>query len=501
MNLKIRVVVLCIGLGMIASTIALAQEQAAPITDWPQWGRTSSHNSSTQAVGQSPEAKLAHFVYDPFVAQEKAEEAGHLLAHYQVPLVDGNSVLLEYKTGKYVSCDPPGSGRPYPCGPDNWNTEIWNERAFIWKNGKLVELWNFQSDWKPEPNTDAGGHNRDGLWGWEPVFHAALWNGNVFVPGLGGTIYKIAETNGKVVAHYNPFSTVDPNRFVSGPPTIDSRGNIYYNVLGLDAENPWSANVLNSWLVKITPAGVVQKVSYSKLTAKATTHGSQRPGVNVSPAVSADGATIYTATAAHFNPYDAYLVAVNSDLTAKWHTSLTNLGKSKITGEVYDAASASPVVLPDGCVLLGVLGGSSVRGYLLKFNTAGKYLTFYNFGWDETPAIYVHDGTYSVITKNNYYETNGPYYITQLSADLVPEWSYKSSDNFEWCVNAPAVDDDGNVYGDNEDGNLFVIKQGGTLKAKIFLQQATDAAYTPVSIGRDGRIYTLNSGDMFAIGN
>jgi hypothetical protein len=57
------------------------------------------------------------------------------------------------------------------------------------------------------------------------------------------------------------------------------------------------------------------------------------------------------------------------------------------------------------------------------------------------------------------------------------------------------------VYGDNEDGNLFVIKQGGTLKAKIFLQQATDAAYTPVSIGRDGRIYTLNSGDMFAIGN
>ena len=498
--MKIRIVVLCVGLGVIAWTVTRAQDETASTADWAQWGRTSLHNSSTQAVGQNPKVKLARFTYDPFVSQEKAEESGHLLAHYQVPLVDGDSVFLEYKTGKYVSCDPPGSGQPYPCGPDDWNTEIWNERAFTWKDGKLTEVWNFQSDWKPEPNTDAGGHLKDGLWGWEPVFHGALWNGNVFVPGSGGTVYKIAETNGKTIAHFNPFSTVDPNRFVSGPLTIDPLGNVYYNVIDLNAQNPWSTNVINSWLVKITPGGVVQKVSYSKLTAKTTSDGSQRPGINVSPAVSADGTTIYIASVAHFNPYDAYMVAVNSDLTAKWHTSLTNLGKDKITAEVYDASSASPVVLPDGSLLLGVLGGDDVRGYMLKFNASGQYLTFYNFGWDETPAIYVHDGTYSIITKNNHYDTNGPYYITQLSADLIPEWSYKSADNFEWCVNAPAVDEDGNVYGDSEDGNLYVIKQGGTVKGKIFLQKATDAAYTPVSIGRDGKIYTLNNGDMFALG-
>jgi len=77
---------------------------------------------------------------------------------------------------------------------------------------------------------------------------------------------------------------------------------------------------------------------------------------------------------------------------------------------------------------------------------------------------------------------------------------HKSADNFEWCVNAPAVDKSGNVYGDNEVGNLFVIKQGGMVKGKIFLQKATDAAYTPVSIGRDGEICTLNNGDMFALG-
>jgi hypothetical protein len=137
---------------------------------------------------------------------------------------------------------------------------------------------------------------------------------------------------------------------------------------------------------------------------------------------------------------------------------------------------------------------------MLKFSSSGQYLTSFDFGWDDTPAVYVHDGTYSVITKNNFY-SSGPYYITQLNADLVPEWSYQSADNFEWCVNAPAVDRNGTVYADSEDGSLFVIKQGGTLKGQIFLQQAVGAAYTPVSIGLDGKIYTLNNGDMFVVGN
>ena len=91
----------------------------------------------------------------------------------------------------------------------------------MWRNGVLVKVWNFQSDWKPEPNTDAGGQNQDGLGGWEPVFHAALWNGFVFVPGAGGTIYKLNERDGSVIKHYNAFSRgIDPNRYVSGPLTV-----------------------------------------------------------------------------------------------------------------------------------------------------------------------------------------------------------------------------------------------------------------------------------------
>jgi hypothetical protein len=434
------------------------------------------------------------------VAQEKAETFGELLAHYQVPLIHGNSVFVEFKTGKYVSCNPPGSGQPYPCGPDDWNTEIWNERAFTWENGKLVKAWDFRSDWKPEPNTDVGGQNEDGLFGWEPVFHAALWSGNLYVPGLGGTIYKVDEISGKKLARINPFHSVDPNRFVSGPLTIDTAGNVYYNVLELDATDPWSVDVHNSWLIKVNPDGAVSKVSYSKLVTQGVSDGSQCPGVNISPAISADGKTIYTASVAHFNSLDANVIAVNSDLTPKWHTSLINLAQGQITGAIIDLSSATPVVLPDGSILLGVLASNTSRGFMLKFNSSGKFLTSFDFGWDDTPAVYVHDGTYSVITKNNYYSTSGPYYITQLSSDLKPEWSYQSVDNFEWCVNAPAVDGNGTVYADSEDGSLFAIKQGGKLKGQIFLQEAVGAAYTPASIGRDGKIYTLNNGDMFVVG-
>ncbi len=67
-------------------------------------------------------------------------------------------------------------------------------------------------------------------------------------------------------------------------------------------------------------------------------------------------------------------------------------------------------------------------------------------------------------------------------------------------MNAPAVDKNGTVYADSEDGNLYVINQGGGLKGNIFLQSAVGAAYTPVSLSWDGKIYTENNGDMFAVG-
>jgi hypothetical protein len=468
--------------------------------DWSQWGRDAQHTGSTPAIGQSPNTKLANVTYDPFVSQETAEAGGNLLAHYQAPLVHGDRVFLEFKTGTYISCDPPGSGQPFPCGPDAWNSQIWNERAFTWQNGSLVQQWNFESDWKPEPS--AGG-----LGGWEPVFHAALGNGFVFVPGFGGSIYKLNEADGAVVAHYRPFGpTDDPNKFVSGPLTVDRRGNVYYNVIALSGPDPWGADVRRAWLVRVSPQGAIRRVTYAALVPDAPSNcggfpcGGQRPGVNVAPVVSNDGQTIYTVSRAHFASDFSYMVAANADLTPKWHSSLRNLGPSHITGIAYDLSSSTPVVAPDGSVLYGAQGGPEFRGYLLKFSSSGQFLAAYDFGWDSTPAIYRHDGTYSVIIKDNHYVTGGPFYITQLNADLAPEWRFRNPSNLEWCVNAPAVDANGIVYANNEDGNVYAINQGGTQKGKIFLRRAIGAAYTPVAIGLDGKLYTENDGDMFVVG-
>src|SRR5262249_61423139 len=88
------------------------------------------------------------------------------------------------------------------------------------------------------------------------------------------------------------------------------------------------------------------------------------------------------------------------------------------------------------------------------------------------------------------------------SVTCVPNTSGNQWPNigFEWCINAPVVDADGVVYANSEDGNLYAIKQGGTLKSSLFLNLALGAAYTPLAIGQDGRIYTGNKGTLFVIG-
>lgn len=482
-----------LGLFLVRGRAVHAQGAA----DWPQWGRTAQHSGFSPAVGQSPSAQLADITFDPFVAQEQAEAGGDLLAHYQAPLVDGSNVLIEVKTGTYVSCQPPGSGHPFPCGPDAWNQEIWNERAYAWQGSTLVQSWNFQSDWKPEPNGGA-------LGGWEPVFHAALGGGFVYVPGFAGSIYKLNESDGTQVAQYKPFSTDDPNTYVSGPLTIDPRGNVYYNLVKLNGTNPWGSNVQGAWLVRVTAQGVVHTASYKTLVPGAPTTcngrpcGSQRPGINVAPALSPDGKIVYTVSVAHFAADFGYVVAANSNLTAKWNTAIHGL----ISGAdplVADMSSSTPAVFPDGSVAYGTLDFNGSRGYLLKLDSTGKYLTNYNFGWDSTPASFSQGGSYFVVIKDNNYGS-GPYYVTELDSNLKPVWKFRSPTNFEWCVNAPAVDSTGTVYANSEDGNVYVINPDGTLKGNIFLRRAIGAAYTPVAIGRDGKIYTENDGDMFVIG-
>jgi outer membrane protein assembly factor BamB len=74
------------------------------------------------------------------------------------------------------------------------------------------------------------------------------------------------------------------------------------------------------------------------------------------------------------------------------------------------------------------------------------------------------------------------------------------SNGFEWCVNMVAMDRDGVMYANSEDGNLYAIDRTGKLVGSIFLKVATGASYTPLAIGADGRIYTQNAGTLFVVG-
>ena len=515
---------------------------------WSQWGGGPRHTGSLPVLGDRFTFKLHESVVDPHVPTKRAEANGALLVHYQTPLSDGNEVFMEAIGGTYTTFQ-------------SWNTQTWGIRKFVWNELQLQEQWTVVSDWTPPPF--AAGAPR-----FEPVFHAALNERFVYMPAGGGEVLEVDRGTGVATRRLGAFTgNVYDRTFVISPITIDEAGNLYYNTLILGPSDPWRTNHAGAFLVKIAPDGVASRVSYSTLVtdlpqvcageftgsplppapdAVAPTGpcGPPRAGINVAPAVASDG-TIYTVSRAHLNSRWGHLVAVNPDLTLKWRTSMRNrfndgcnvllptngtpggcragtttgvdpTDNQPGSGAVNDNATSSPVVAPDGTVYYGSYTRYNYsQGHMMRFSATGEFLQSYPFGWDVTPAIWEHDGTFSLVTKENRYESAQPripgneagYFITQLSPELAVQWRYKSTNfteerpvGYEWCVNAPAVDRRGVVFANSEDGHLYAIDQGGTLREKIFLKQVLGAAYTPLSIGADGRIYTQNAGVLFSVG-
>src|SRR4030095_7239938 len=67
-------------------------------------------------------------------------------------------------------------------------------------------------------------------------------------------------------------------------------------------------------------------------------------------------------------------------------------------GIANDQGSSSPVILPDGSVLYGAFTAyNGFRGHLFKSDSNGHKVASYDFGWDVTPAVYRHHGTYSIV--------------------------------------------------------------------------------------------------------
>ena len=505
--------------------------------NWHQWGQNSRHTGAVPVAAQKPERVLGQFTYDSLADQMREDSGGDLLVHYMAPLVDGNDVFIVSRgESLWVSC----RGNPAPCGTQRWEEMQWGITKLRDHHGRLEQQWTAMSSWKPAPDNGSG---------WEPVFHPALNGTILYVPGEAGMVMEFDRESGALLDCLQPFGENDPGRFVTSPLTIDANGSIYYTVLKLDPSGPWTKDANEAWLVKIDSTGQATKAAFAELVPDAPTGGctttfpvpalpwppapdaiaplapcgSQRPAMNAAPAVGPDG-TIYAISRAHLNSFYGYLVAVNPDLTPRWAASLRDrlsdgcdvllppsgtLGGCRAgslpgvdpatnqmpAGRVVDQSTASPVVAPDGSILYGAYTRYNyARGHLFRFSPEGSFLGTYDFGWDITPAVYEHDGTWSVILKDNHYDGGSycavpgqcgtgeaHYNLTSLGPDLGPEWTYENTNNqacerqsdgslscqetnekFEWCVNMVAVDGDGVIYANSEDGNLYAVDRRGS---------------------------------------
>ncbi len=568
-----------------------------PDCSWTQLGQNAAHTGGACAPAQGFTSVLATVTFDPFVDQEvldaQAQNGQSALAvHYQAPLVSGDDVYVETKSGTYTGCSNvvteqngnviAESADGGPCGLHAWDTQVWEETHYQWQSGALVKVASFESDWKPEPGD---------LVLWEPLFHAALDGNVLWVPGAGGSVYQVDRNTMLKLGQVNPFGSIDINTVVAGPITVGPDGTVLYNVVHMAVD----LSDVSGVLVRIEPDGVtVHAVPYSALMQNpplptddclgayyndntpppwppADHHrvsipcGSMRPGINIAPAVGADG-TIFTIAFPNNAPNAGALLALNPDLSPQWTATLQEIfddgcgvlipadaqadgslpdggtdlnhcavgaahGVDPDTGQmpsdqISDQSTSSPVVLPDGAVLYGGFTFyNNFRGHLVKVDAAGTLVANYGDGWDQTPAVRANGGSYSIIVKDNHYSdwfdnVVGPYDITQVDANLQKQWSYTSvntsscqrdasgalscvSDHptgFEWCVNAAAVDENGTVYANSEDGRVYAILQGGTVAQSRFLVQSLGAAYTPVTVDGQGRTYTMNGGVLTVVG-
>ncbi len=560
-----------------------AQEQRC---DWDQWGQSPEHTGSACKEVTHFDRLSAHLTFDPFVDKELADAAiqvgaPDLRAHYQTPLPVDNDVYMEFKAGIYTSCDAVPAGAP--CGQTGWNSQVWTERAFHWSHDRLIADWTFASDWKPEPGPFAGVEPVfhpavAGPFVYVPGASGSLHKldrrtgrelATIRLPDVGDDPNTFvaggiaADARGNVYYNALALDPVDPSTAnPKGAWLVKVRPDNRVVMAAFSKIAVGAPAAEDACLTQFSFTTQVPFPPAPDAVPPSAPCGAQRPPLNVTPAVGEDG-TVVTISTAHGNPRYTFVVAVDANLAPKWTASLrdqlhdgcgittpidattdstdpfvkflhcrvgTNVGVEPQTnqapaGEASDHSTSSPVILPDGSVLYGAFTFyNQQRGHLFKFDAHGAPAGTYPFGWDVTPAVYRHDGTYSIIIKDNHYlfEGGGQFFLTQLDPELHVEWSFlatnqdschRDSDGglvcanqgdhptgFEWCVNAPAVDPHGNVYANSEDGWVYKIGQGGHQVDRTFLLRPQGAAYTPISIDRDGRLFSLSGGDLFVLG-
>jgi hypothetical protein len=410
--------------------------------------------------------------------------------------------------------------------------------AYAGTNGR--QKWSFPTDYVQPASAFTE---------WTPPLPATLTPSNaVVVAGAGGTVLVRANADDATgsltrrafygldqwqagTALYN-----DAVR-ISTPLTTGADGSVYF---GFTVSGPTPAN-LTGGIARIDAAG------HGSWTSAATAAGD--PTVidvvlNSAPALSPDGATLYTTV---ISPTSSVLVGVDAaTLQPRYQATLTDPGSGQ-PALISQSSSASPTIGPDGDVYYGVLENPfpyhNDRGWLLHFDaTLTQTKIPGSFGWDNTVSVlpaksmpgYHGTSTYLLVSKyNNYFQVGSgdgqnqvavldpqvsqpdPFALfgnaqtmkpvqTVLAPTLqFPEFSQFGIDaRYEWCINSAVVDPaSGSVIANSEDGQLYRWDlKHNRIAETIRLNAPRSEAYTPTIIGPDGTVYAINDSTLYAVG-
>ncbi len=394
---------------------------------------------------------------------------------------------------------------------------------------------------------------------WIPTYNPALaivaGTLRVYYAGAGGTVWYVdnpdSNSHGKptrvafygMSAYSNNISGFNSTVFVNTPITADSKGNIYFG-FRIQGTAPTPLSTSLSGFVRVDSVGNAVHV----LANQAANSGSiTNDSHNSAPALSADESTVYVVAKQSTGwSYNGYLLGLDATtLTNKYRVLLKDPRSGRNAG-ILDESTASPMVAPDGDVYLGVFSNpdNGSRGFLLRFSgDLSVTKTPGGFGWDYTPAFvpssmvpnYTGPSSYLIFSKYNYYGGLGggdgvnriallDPNVTQIdghpsASGLVemrevmtimgvtpdPEYYGSTYPNAvrEWCINSAAVNPaTHSIFTPSEDGTIYRWNLGeNSLSQTVKLSSGIGEPYVPTVIGGDGRIYTLNGGTLFALGN
>lgn len=385
---------------------------------------------------------------------------------------------------------------------------------------------------------------------WIPPYNICIVGTRLYLPGAGGTIFRIDNIDSNTptapvrdvfytsLANYNANKAAfDNSIFVNSPITADVAGNIFFTFRVVGTA-PAPLNTQQSGLARISAAGTGTFVLAGNIAADGAI---DRTALNAAPTLSNDETSVYVVVKASTNTLLNYMIKLNATSLALESRRVLMDPRAFTGARVLDDSTSSPMVGPDGDVYFGVFGssGNGSRGFLLHFS--GDLVTVKTpgaFGWDYTPGIvpasmvpsYTGTSSYLIFAKYNDYPSSDSAGVNKVAIldpnatqidfhttsnglavmrEVLTVLGFTPDDATgfpfavqEFCINAPAVNPATNsIYFDSEDGHIYRWNTAlNSVDQAVVLTPGILQPYVPTVVGPDGTLYTLNGGNLFAVG-